>query len=270
MTERAMMTATAVGRAAGLLADARLARTRFAGLPTDCRPPDEAAAYAVQDALHRRLGAAGLGPLAGHKIGCTTAVMQQFLNIANPCAGGVFAPTVQHGRGMFRHADFLHVGVECEIAVRLARPLPAAGAPYDRDGVAAAVGACMAAIEVVDDRYRDYRSLDTPTLIADDFFNAACVLGDPVESWSEHDLARVSGRMRINGGKVGSGSGGDILGHPLEALAWLANALAARGQNLAAGEFVLLGSVVQTRWAEAGDRIEVEIEGLGRASCHFS
>jgi len=270
MAERAMMTATAVGRAAGLLADARLARTRFAGLPTDCRPPDEAAAYAVQDALHRRLGAAGLGPLAGHKIGCTTAVMQQFLNIANPCAGGVFAPTVQHGRGMFRHADFLHVGVECEIAVRLARPLPAAGAPYDRDGVAAAVGACMAAIEVVDDRYRDYRSLDTPTLIADDFFNAACVLGDPVESWSELDLARVSGRMRINGGEVGSGSGGDILGHPLEALAWLANALAARGQNLAAGEFVLLGSVVQTRWVEAGDRVEVEIEGLGRASCRFS
>ena len=128
----------------------------------------------------------------------------------------------------------------------------------------------MAAIEVVDDRYVDYRSLDTPTLIADDFFNAAWVLGEPVESWREIDLARVSGRMTINGDEVGTGAGGDILGHPLAALAWLANALAARGRSLAAGEFVLLGSVVQTRWVEAGDLVEVEIEGLGQASCHFA
>ena len=140
------------------------------------------------------------------------------------------------------------MGVECEIAVRLAKPLPADRAPYDRASVAGAVGAGMAAIEVVDDRYEDYRSLDTPTLIADDFFNAACVLGAPVERWRELDLASVWGRMRINGSEVGSGRGGDILGHPLEALAWLANALAARGRALAAGDFVLLGSVVETKW----------------------
>jgi hypothetical protein len=30
---------------------------------------------------------------------------------------------------------------------------------------------------VVQDRYVDYPSLDTPTLIADDFFHHACVLG---------------------------------------------------------------------------------------------
>jgi len=259
----------AIERAAGLLAEARLARCRLAGLPADCRPQDEAAAYRVQDALHARLSAAGHGALAGHKIGCTTPVMQQFLGIANPCAGGIFAPTVRHRAGSFAHADFLHVGVECEIAVRLARPLPAAGTPYDEAGVAVAVGACMAAIEVVDDRYEGYRSLDTPTLIADDFFNAGCVLGDPVENWRELDLAGVEGRMTINGSAVGRGRGGDILGHPLRALAWLANALAARGRALQDGEFVLLGSVVQTRWVERGDVVEIEIEGLGRASCAF-
>jgi 2-keto-4-pentenoate hydratase len=264
------MAAEATLRAAELLARARLGRQRFAGLPETCRPPDEVAAYAVQDALHRQLSTAGCGPLAGHKIGCTTAVMQRFLNIDNPCAGGVFAPTVQHQHGTFRHDQFLHVGVECEIAVRLARDLPAAAAPYDRASVAAAIGACMAAIEVVDDRYEDYRSLDTPTLIADDFFNAACVLGAPVESWHELDLTGVAGRMRINGGEVGTGRGGDILGHPLNALAWLANALAGRGRALAAGESVLLGSVVETKWVEAGDLVEIEIEGLGQASCHFA
>ena len=75
--------------------------------------------------------------------------------------------------------------------------------------------------------------------------------------------------MRINGREVGTGRGGDILGHPLNALAWLANGLAGRGRTLAAGEFVLLGSVVETKWVAAGDLVEIEIEGLGRASCAF-
>ena len=265
-----MAMAEAIERAAMLLAGARLARRRFAGLPEDCRPRDEAAAYRIQDALHARLGAAGHGALAGHKIGCTTAVMQQFLGIDNPCAGGVFAPTVRHRSGEFPHGGFLHVGVECEIAVRLGRPLPASGTPYDAASVAPAVGACMAAIEVVDDRYEDYGSLDTPTLIADDFFNAGCVLGVPAKDWREFDLAALEGRMTINGSEVGRGHGGDILGHPLEALAWLANGLAARDRALGAGEFVLLGSVVQTRWIAAGDLVEVELEGLGCASCRFT
>ena len=264
------MSGESIRRAARLLARARLERQRFPGLPADCRPPDEASAYAVQDGLHDELGAAGRGTVAGHKIGCTTAVMQRFLNIGSPCAGGVFAPTVQHEHGRLRHSGFLHVGVECEIAVRLAHDLPAAAAPYERTSVARAIGACMAAIEVVDDRYEDYRALDAPTLIADDFFNAACVLGAPVENWDELDLTSLAGRMRINGREVGTGKGGDILGHPLNALAWLANALAARGRSLSAGEFVLLGSVVETRWVEAGDRLEIEIEGLGGANCHFT
>jgi 2-keto-4-pentenoate hydratase len=264
------MEAAAIARAADLLCVARRARRRFARLPEDCRPGDEAAAYAVQDALHAALIAAGHGALAGYKIGCTTPVMQRFLNITNPCAGGVLAPTVRHLEAEFRHSDFLHVGVECEIAVRLAEDLPAKLAPYDRDAVGGAVRACMAAIEVVDDRYDDYRALDTPTLIADDFFNAACVLGAPVTAWRQLDLVGVRGRMAINGAEVGMGSGGDILGHPLEALAWLANAPAARGSCLEAGTFVLLGSVVETRWGAQGDLVEVEIEGLGTARARFS
>jgi 2-keto-4-pentenoate hydratase len=147
------MDPSAIERAAELLAQVRQTRQRLGRLPEDCRPGDLGAAYAVQDALHHRLAATGWGALAGHKIGCTTPVMQRFLGIGHPCAGGVFAPTVQHEDGVFRHADFLHVGVECEIAVRLARDLSAPAAPYVRSDVADAVGACLAAIEVVDDRY---------------------------------------------------------------------------------------------------------------------
>ena len=45
--------------------------------------------------------------------------------------------------------------MECEIAARLSRDLPETGIPYDRGNVADAVGALMAGIELVDDRYDD-------------------------------------------------------------------------------------------------------------------
>lgn len=264
--------AAAVAEAARHLSRGRLEGRPIDQLPAPLAPADENDAYAIQTALHGILTEAGRGALAGHKIGCTTPVMQRFLNIPNPCAGGVFAETVHHEEGRFRCARFHHVGVECEIAVRLDAPLGAdgrAGRPHDRNTVAAAVGAVMAAIEVVDDRYVDYERLGALTLIGDDFFNAGCVLGSPVAGWRALDLAALPGTMKINGEPVGAGAGGDIMGHPLEALAWLANMMAARGRTLAPGEFVLLGSLVETKWVAAGDRVDIAVEALGTASAFF-
>ena len=133
-----------------------------------------------------------------------------------------------------------------------------------RDSVANVVGAVMAAIEIVDDRYANYRTLGVPTLIADDFFDSGCVLGDPVGDWRRLDLARLTGTTSVNDVDVGRGTGALVMGHPFEALAWLANSRAKHGLGaLHAGEFVLLGSVVETKWLNAGDRARVEIESLG-------
>jgi 2-keto-4-pentenoate hydratase len=257
-------------RAAALLRDQRLTRTPIDRLPDDCRPRDEGDGYATQESLHGLLAAAGLGPIAGHKIGCTTPVMQAFLGIQSPCAGGVHATTVHHGRARMRHADYVRVGVECEIAVRLGADLGQASVPFDRNRVASAVDAVLPAMEIVDDRYRDYRTLDVPTLIADDFFNAGCVLGPLITRWRDLDLPALTGVTRLNGGEVGRGEGRAVMGHPFEALAWLANLRASLGLTIRAGEFVLLGSVVETRWVSAGDEVTVAIEGLGETHATFA
>jgi len=254
--------------AARLIAEYRLARKPLPRLEAE-RPADELQAYRVQDALHEILTGAGLGPVAGHKIGCTTKVMQEFLRIPNPCAGGVFASTVWGSPAILRHADFLHVGVECEIVVRLGSDLDAAQAPFTAEQVAEAVEALMPGMEIVDDRYVDYKSLDTPTLIADDFFDAGCVLGAPVRDWRRLDIASLAGTTRINDAEVGRGRGADVMGHPFNALAWLATTLAKRGRSLRAGEFVFTGSVVETKWVNRGDRVLMEIEGLGKVEAVF-
>lgn len=251
--------------AATRLAAARMARSRVEPLPEELRPADLDAAYRVQSLVHAQLRADRFGPRIGWKIGCTTPVMQAYLGIPEPCAAGLFAGT-RHGSGIrLRARDFLRIGIECEIGVRFGAPLELEAA-RDRSAIVAAIRAVFAAIEIVDDRYADWRTTDTPTLIADDFFAAGCVLGAEVPIEEAGDLATLAGVTRINGAEVGRGIGADVLGHPLDALAFLAANLAARGRRIETGEIVLTGSLVETRWLAAGDEAEIEITGLGAVS----
>ena len=256
--------------AAELLAHHRLERLTFGGFPDESRPRDEAEAYEAQTLLHALLEEAGRGEVTGHKIGCTTPTMQAYLNIPRPAAGGVFASTVQHLEGRFRHADFVRPGVECELAVRLSRDLAARDAPFEREEIRAAIGSIMPAIELVDDRYTDWGGLGALTLIADDFFGAGCVLGPERESWQgEVDLSLISARMTINGIEIGAGVGSDILGDPLTALMWLVNEMAGYGHSFRDGGFVLLGSLVQTHWIQQHDVVVVDNDPLGSVTARF-
>lgn len=257
-------------RAADRLTRARLAGSIVEILPEPARPQDEASAYATQELVHNALSASGWGTRLGYKIGCTTQVMQSMLGIPNPCAGGILSSKVFQERASLRHADYRRPGVECEIAISIAQDLNLANYPFSISFIAEQVGAIMAAIEIVDDRYENYRQIGTPTLIADDFFHAGCVLGRPCKDWRELDLKMVTGRTLINGVQVGQGAGADVMGHPFAAVAWLANNLSERGQTLRGGEFVLTGSVVETRWVHPGDSVVIAIDGLGEVHASFS
>lgn len=258
-----------VEQAAEALRQIRVRRERLDKFAPNLEPRNERHAYAIQDLLHGGLSRSGWGDLVGYKIGCTTPVMQAYLGIQNPCAGGVFETTVFREFGRFGVPERLRVGVECEIAVTLGHDLTPSMAPIDENSAAQAVASCHAAIEVVEDRYVDYSSLGAPTLIADDFFGAGCVLGKAHTDLDPEALRGVTGSMWINGVKVGSGSGADVLGNPLRALTWLMNNLAGRGITLRAGEFVLLGSLVQTNWVNRGDEVQIRNDPLGEARAAF-
>jgi 2-oxo-3-hexenedioate decarboxylase/2-keto-4-pentenoate hydratase len=263
------MQGTALARAAAQLVASRLGGGVLDRLPPELTPNDEAEAYRVQAAARPLLEAAGLGRQAGWKVGCTTATMQAFLAIPNPCAGTMFLARMWHGAHRFELPPGRRLGVECEIAVRLGEDLPPRRGGYPSGEVASAVSACMAAIEVVEDRYRAYGELDTATLIADDFFHYAGVLGPEEQDFDPRRLVEVSATMEIEGESVGSGVGSDVLGEPLRVLSWLAESAAAWGTPLRAGEVVLLGSLVQTRWVDAPSRVVVRNDALGEVRAHF-
>jgi 2-keto-4-pentenoate hydratase len=259
---------TDISAAAKAIAGARGTRTPLKPLSPEAAPQSEAEGYQIQAAL-RELLAADFGHAVGYKIGCTSAVMQKYIGIPHPCGGSVFARGVHDSGAALRYADYVRVGVECEIAVRLARDLSPGGAPFTADSVAQAIEAYIPAIEIVDDRYVKWETMGAPTLVADDFFAAGCVLGKPVARAAAPDLLSVTGRALINGKEVSRGTGADVLGHPHNPLAWLANHLAESGTTLRAGEIVLTGSLVKTIWLEAGDEVVMELEGLGTVSATF-
>jgi 2-keto-4-pentenoate hydratase len=255
--------------AAKTIAAARRKRTQLASLPADIAPQDEAEGYRVQRAVHD-LMLPHVGAMAGYKIGCTSAVMQEYLDIRHPCSGGVFEKGIHDSGVSLQARDYVRVGVECEIAVRLARDLAPSEAPFTAEWMMEAIEAYHPAIEIVDDRYVKWETMGVPTLVADDFFAAGCVLGKAVARFDAPDLLHVAGRAVVNGKEVGRGTGADVLGHPHNALAWLANHLAVEGRGLHAGQIVLTGSLVQTVWLNAGDSVVMELKGLGKVTAKFA
>ena len=96
------------------------------------------------------------------------------------------------------------------------------------------------------------------------------MLGEAVPRITVPDLRKVVGRAMINGKEEGRGTGADVLGHPHNALAWLANHLAAEGRGLHAGQIVMTGSLVKTVWLKAGDVVVMELDGLGKVEAAFT
>jgi 2-oxo-3-hexenedioate decarboxylase/2-keto-4-pentenoate hydratase len=266
--EKRMTDAQRIVHAAQFLCGEHRARQPFAPLPAPFTARHVEEAYAVQEAFHADM-AATHGPVAGYKIALTTPVMQQMVGFQEPVCGAILARTIHPSPYTICSADHVHLGVECEVAVRLAVDLPAAQAPYRRDQVAAAIGAVMAAFELVDDRHADYAHFASQILsiIADNAWNAGIVLGPPAPDWQTVDLGAAHGTMLINGVIVGEGYGRDVMGHPLDALVWLTNMLAQRGKTLAQGMIVMTGSIVATQFVHPGDTVRFEVEGLGEVHC---
>jgi 2-keto-4-pentenoate hydratase len=231
-------------------------------LPAELYPEDLEEAYAIRRAFQEIEEATGRGAIAGYKIGLTTPVMQKLCGVDEPCYGGIFGREVHHCRAELSAGDYCRIGAETEIAFRLCKDLPQGA---DRASIAAAVESCMAAIELIEDLRYDYKRLDAAAMVAGNVWNAGVVLGTPVADWQGLDLMRVTARLSINGREIGTGSGSDVMGHPLNALVWLADKLAAAGTPLRRGMIVMTGSMVPIQYPIAGDRVLVEVSGLGTA-----
>ena len=252
--------------AAAALDTARATGTE-SSLPDALRPQTIEQGVAVQLERARRAGAV---PPAGYKIGATTKRMQEYLGLDAPAAGFMLTANLLPSGARIPYASLRGPGAECEIGLRLAHDLPAG--PCDQATALAAVGEVFAAIEVVENRYGtpplgDLARIGTPTLIADQVYHRAAILGTAPATWRNLDLAAIPGRVSVDGEQRAAGHGSDLLGHPIAALAWLAGSptIAAFG-GLKAGQVVMLGSVTPPIWLDRPCTVSIVFDGLGEVT----
>lgn len=250
--------------AAQFLLQAHHRRDPFGPIPDLIAPRDVAETYAVQEAF-QGLQSNSKGGIAGYKIAATTRVMQQLLGLNEPLSGAILAKTIHDSPAVLRSEDYSHLGVECEIAVQIGEDITPAAAPYRRHVIDRYVQAVMPAFELIDDRHADYAHLSRLLLpgIADNAWNAGVVVGSALEDWQQIDLAAVQGALYINRTLAGEGRGADVMGHPFEALTWLANHFAKRGKTVQKGAIVMTGSVIATKFVSPGDEVSFRAERLG-------
>ena len=222
--------------------------------------------YEVQKIVHARTSAARRR--VGRKVGLTSPAVQHQMQVDTPDFGVLFADMAYGDAQPIPFGDLLQPRVEAEVAFVLGADLP--DHPVTAAELLRAVDFVLPAIEVVDSRIADW-DISIFDTVADNASSGVFVTGGSPRSLRDIDDLRSSEMALVADGEVvSSGTGADCLGHPLNAVVWLANVVAERGEALRAGELVLSGSLGPLVPVRPGLTYEARISGVGSVRATFT
>lgn len=225
-----------------------------------------AQAYQIQQLLVQlRLQSSG-ARVIGKKIGVTSQAVMDMLQVHQPDFGVLTSDMVVANGASLATDHLIAPKAEGEIAFLLKREL--AGPGVTSADVLAATELVLPCFEIVDSRIRDWKIRIADT-VAD---NASCgclVIGDQGADPRRMDFGLTGMVLEQNGRVAATGAGAAALGHPAQAVAWLANTLGGLGSGLLAGEIVLSGSLAAMVPVVPGDHLHLGLSGIGSASISF-
>jgi 2-keto-4-pentenoate hydratase len=232
--------------------------------PSETRPLTLDEAYRCQDRLREELLARG-ERLAGWKAGFTTPAAQRANGVPEPVCAFLLAGDVFPSGSEVAVARFVGLAVEAEIAFLMRRDL--AGPGVTAAHAATAVEGATPALELID---RRYTGAPTGTdIVAEGVYANAIVLGGALTPIQGLDLA-LEGLVFEHGGVVAAtNTAAEVMGNPLNSLAWIANHLGRRGLGLRAGEVAMTGSVSRVLTPKAGDTVRAVCTRLGAVAVRF-
>ena len=239
--------------------------------PRTHRPPSEerrltvSDAYALQDRLRQALIGRG-EQVAGWKAGFTTRALQETFEVSEPVCAFLLASGVLTSGAAIPAGRFVKPAVEAEVAFVMKRDLAGPGVTAPR--ALLAVEGALPALELIDFRHSG-KAVGTD-VIADGVYAKAIVLGGALTPMTGIDLALEGLVYEQSGTVVGTATAAEVLGTPLNSLAWIANHLGARGLGLRAGDVVMTGSVSKVLQPRAGDIVRATYTRLGSVSVRFA
>jgi 2-keto-4-pentenoate hydratase len=250
-----------VATLADALVAARRDRRALPGFPGTV-PPDLATAYAAQDAVIERFGAA----VVGWKIAAVAPQFRDRYDVPR-LSGPVMAGTVTMADGEqpveIRPIAGGFAAVEAEFVIRMGRDLPPRATPYTDAEVAAAAGTMHAGVEFAGFPLATINDLGPGAVIACFGNNAGVIVGPAIADWRTRPLERLATKVEIDGREVGRGSAAKVAGGPLSALSFLVNHLSERGRGLKAGDWASTGASTGVHDVVPGNTARLTFEGVG-------
>lgn len=228
-------------------------RQVFAAAP-ETGPTDSASAYAVQGAVWQAL--VGDARPRAWKVAAPTRNDTPLTAPIHPqrVVIGVDAPAV------FPAHALIGLGVEAEIAVRLAHDLPVRTTPYTRAEILKAVASLHIAIELVDTRLADPQTAGPEWRLADSLQNGGLVIGSAISV--ETDLSQPTVHITWGGQVQVDAVGKQPLDDLFYCLPWLIN----HSGGLHAGDFITTGSWTGMHPVGLPAEVKVAFVGLGFAA----
>tara|TARA_B100001964_G_scaffold49549_1_gene55734 strand:+ start:2038 stop:2820 length:783 start_codon:yes stop_codon:yes gene_type:complete len=242
--------------AAQMLHQARRPGEALTALPAEALPNDLADAYAAQAQLVGLLSNE-IGPPIGYKVGCTNITARQMLKLDFPFSGRCFESQVVSSPASIDASALHMIGIEPEIAVRIARDL-APGKVWTTDHVIEHIGEVMPAIEIVESRFSTWPLMGVLSAIADNGVHRQLVLGNEITNWSQQQVEDAQVSLTANGRVVREGCATNVDGGPFAVVAWLANHLNAMGITLMAGEVITTGVMTDIYDSAPGEELHAE------------
>jgi len=175
-----------------LLVDARRTRTPAATGDLVLRKEEEA--YRVQDAVYAELWS-GTRPVAWKVGGPSDKV--------DPTAAPIAPGMLLHSPASVAGASMTMIGVEAEVAFRLAKDLPPRSRPYSSRSVAAAVGEVLVTIELCDTRLANWNKASGLWMLADFQNSGGLVAGSGTKDWQKIDFLQQEVEFRIGARPAG-------------------------------------------------------------------
>lgn len=223
-------------------------------------------AYRIQQEQVRRWIEAG-ERVKGHKVGLSSAAMRQQMGVDQPDYGHLLSGMFHLEHQPIDAGTFLQPRIEPEIAFVLGGRLSGPGVTV-ADAIRA-VDFVLPALEIVDSRIEGWRISIVDT-IADNASSGGVVLGSRPATLSSVDLAAASCVLRFGDEAVATGTGGAVLGSPINALVWLANTIGPLGVDLEPGHVVLPGSMTRAFAVRPGDTVVADMGELGSVKAVFA
>lgn len=204
--------------------------------------------------------------VVGKKIGLTSKAMQEMFNVTEPDYGHLIDDMMYGDGETIRLNKFIQPRIEFEIAFVLNNDLKGPGVTMN--DVVEATDYVVPALEIIDSRIKDWQIKFEDT-VADNGSSAGAIIGSTTAKLDDLDLAAVKMTVTRNGEFLDSATGSAVMGHPAQAVAWLANALGSYGISLHAGEVILSGALSKAIPIEDGDTFTAEFEHIGAVTATF-